>query len=159
VRPLAATQAVENALPANFAFQCNLDDAQRLGQLASILHVGGNQHEELVCRRIAHELQVIGRVLVVACDVERHHLLKEGFGDGVEGEEGVTVDGQELALGRVRAAVNVGLGLGQRRVQAQELVQPLLDSIALGVSDGLRQGDFPQLPRGLVLFRLGRLAG
>lgn len=56
----------------------------------------------MMCGRIGHELEVVGRVLVVAGDIERHHPLEKELARLVVGEESVTVHVVQLALGRVR---------------------------------------------------------
>jgi hypothetical protein len=55
----------------------------------------------VVCGRVGHELEVVGRVLVVAGHVERHHPLEKQLARFVVGEESVTVHIVQLALGRV----------------------------------------------------------
>jgi hypothetical protein len=52
-------------------------------------------------RRITHELQIIGRILVVTSHIKRYHLLKKLFRHWVEREKGIAVDIEELALGWV----------------------------------------------------------
>lgn len=98
-RLLTPAQAVEDALPADLALERNLNHAQGLREPA--LGDGSGKHKQLVSRRVAHELQVVGRVLVVTGDVQRHHLLQELFGHGVEREEGIAVNMEELALRRI----------------------------------------------------------
>mmetsp|Transcript_4402 Transcript_4402/g.7494 ORF Transcript_4402/g.7494 Transcript_4402/m.7494 type:complete len:595 (-) Transcript_4402:853-2637(-) len=118
--------------------QRHLNDAENLGELVGGLVDGCEEHKEAVGGRVAHQLQVVGRVLVVRGHVQRHHALKEELGGLVVGEQGVAIDGEELALRRVRE------GLGHRghvlrRVQAQQPVEPLLDGIVGCVADGLGQ--------------------
>lgn len=77
---------------------------------------------------VAHEDEVVWRVLVVRRDVERHHLLEEPLGGLVEGEERVPLDVVEVALARVG---QLGRGLGDvlGRVEAEELVEPFLNGV------------------------------
>jgi len=58
----------------------------------------------------------------MASNIESYHLLQEPFGDGVEREEGIAVDTEKLALGRVGAAVDVVLGSGKCGIEAEEPV-------------------------------------
>ena len=76
-RLLTPAQAVENTLSADLALQGNLNHTQRFRKTA--LGDGGGKDEKLVSRRIAHKLQVVGRVLVVTGDIESDHLLEELF--------------------------------------------------------------------------------
>mmetsp|Transcript_6623 Transcript_6623/g.23851 ORF Transcript_6623/g.23851 Transcript_6623/m.23851 type:complete len:275 (+) Transcript_6623:1571-2395(+) len=80
----------------------------------------------------------------MACHVEGHHLLQKPLGGLVVREQGVLADVEELAL------VRVGEALGDlrhvvRSVQAEQLVQPALHGVALGVPDGLLQRDLPKV--------------
>ncbi|CRK36922.1 hypothetical protein BN1708_007250 [Verticillium longisporum] len=153
-RPLAPAQRVEDALPADLTLERHLDDTQGLRKALVFLRNGRHEDVELVRRGVAHQLQIVGRVLVVAGDVQRDHLLQELFGNGVEGEEGIAVDLEELALRRVRAALAADLGPGQGRVQAEEGVEPLLDGVALGVTNRLRECDLAQRAASLETRRL-----
>ena len=60
-----------------------LHDADHVGQSSSIDIDWAEEHEQLMRRRIRHELQVIGRVLVVRCNEERDHALQERLGGRV----------------------------------------------------------------------------
>ena len=80
-----------------------MDDTERLREL--VLLRRSSEYEELMCRCILHELEVVGRVLVVTSYIQRHHLLKEFLGSRVVGEEGIAVDMKELAFVRMRASL------------------------------------------------------
>ena len=100
----------------------------------------------MLSRRVAHELKVVRRVLVVARNVERHHALEKDFGGGVEGEEGIAVDVEEFAGRRVGAALQRLLGRNRKsRIEAEELVEPLLVRVAGAVSN--RSGEIDLLER------------
>ena len=79
-------------------------------------------------------------------NIKSHHLLEELFGDRVERKEGVTVNLKQFTLRRVRAPLGVDLGLRQRRIETEHLVQPFLDGVARCISNWFGQGDFPQGP-------------
>lgn len=83
----------------------NLHNDERIGKSVRSLGQGRQEDEELLSRSVTHELKVVGRVLVVTRDVERHHALEEDFGRGVEGEEGIPIDVEELAGRRMGTAL------------------------------------------------------
>ena len=88
----------------------------------------------MVGRSVAQQLQVLGRVLVVAGHEEGHEAVEEGLAGRVVGEEGVPVDVVEAAvLGAGGAAAQVV----RTRLQAQQPVQPGLALVAAAVPDGL----------------------
>jgi hypothetical protein len=102
----------------------------------------------VVTRSVRHELQVVGRVLVVRRDVETHHPLEERFRGGVVREEGVAVDVVQLALTRVRATLKLLVtGRGEGRIEAEELVEPLLNRVSGGVTNRRGELDLLQLAR------------
>ena len=75
-------------------------------------------------------------------DVERHHSLEEDFGSGMEGEEGIAIDVEELASRGVGTALQRLLRRdGEGSVEAEKLVEPFFDWISGAVSDRSGEGD------------------
>ncbi len=101
---LALGQLAEDIGAADIALERDLDDDQRVGERALVVLERREEHKEVVRRCIRHELEVVGRVLVVGRDVERHHALEKDLARGVVRKEGVAVDVEELARRGVRAA-------------------------------------------------------
>ena len=60
----------------------------------------------------------------------------------MEGEKGIAVDIEEFALRWVRAALGVELRAREGSIEAEEVVEPLLNQIALGITNGFGQSDF-----------------
>ena len=75
----------------------NLHDDERIGKSVVAFLERREEDEEMLSRRVTHELEIVRRVLVMTRDVERHHALEEDFGGGVEGEKGVAIDVEEFA--------------------------------------------------------------
>ena len=93
-------------------------------------------------RRVRHELKIVGSVLVVGSDVESHHPLEEKFRRRVEGEEGIPVDVEELAIRRMRTSLDVLRNDG--RVEAENGVEPFLDLVSGAVTDGFLEFDLSE---------------
>lgn len=64
----------------------------------------------MMCRRVTHEHQVVGTVLVVTGYVQGHHALQKLLAEFVIREQSVTIDVEQLALIGVRTAAVDGLG-------------------------------------------------
>mmetsp|Transcript_570 Transcript_570/g.1054 ORF Transcript_570/g.1054 Transcript_570/m.1054 type:complete len:240 (+) Transcript_570:161-880(+) len=56
------------------------------------------QHKQLMCRRITHELQIIRLILVMSRHIQRHHVLQEILANLVVREERVTIHIVQFAL-------------------------------------------------------------
>lgn len=69
--------------------------------LASVWY-RGSEHEQVVCGRVAEQQQVIGRVLVVGCNIEGDHPLQCNLCYPVPREQSVPLHVEELAVIRVR---------------------------------------------------------
>lgn len=124
--------------------QRDLDDDKRVRKGALVVLEGREEDEEMVCGSVGHELQVVGRVLVVRSHVERHHPLQEHLGRRVVREQGVPVDVVQLALRGMRAPRNMSRQGGS--IEAQQRVEPLLHRVRLSIPDGLFKLDLGQRP-------------
>ena len=90
----------------------------------------------MVRRGVCQHQQIVWRVLVVRCHVQRHHLLQCNLGYLVSREEGVSFHVEELTLIRVRQHWGhswyvVGC------VEAEQLHQPVFNLIAWAIADRL----------------------
>ena len=139
----ATAEPVHDRLPRNAALERDLQHDEWFGEVRLVGGEGREEHEEVVRGRVGEQLEVVRLVLVVRRDVERHHALQEDLGRGVEAEERVARDVEELALARVWAA-HVRLPREDRCVEAEEAVQPLLDLVPRGITDGCLELDLAE---------------
>ena len=84
---------------------------------------------------VRQHLQVVWRVLVVCCRVQRPDSLQQGLCQWVVGEQCVSVQQEQLTVFRRRKHTHDAKRVGDH-IQTQETVQPRFDVVPCGVSYG-----------------------
>ncbi|EEQ41504.1 hypothetical protein CLUG_05633 [Clavispora lusitaniae ATCC 42720] len=138
---LSSRQSRPHALLRDSALQGQSHHAERVGNAAVASLSRRQEHVESVRRRVAHQSEVVGRVLVVRRHVERHHAVQKRLRHRVVREQRVSVHTEERALVRVRCSSR---SFGHTGVETQELVEPLLHRVARRVPDGLVEHHFTE---------------
>lgn len=159
--PVPAAQALHDRLPADVPLERDLQHHKRLRQRALVVLYRGQEHKQVVRGRVREQLQVVRLVLIMARHVQRHHALQEHLARRVEAEQRVARHVEQLALRGVRRAVRAA-PRHQRRVQAEQAVEPPLDLVARRVPDWRLQLDLAQracLGRGFRERLLGGAGG
>ena len=98
-----------DGLLADLSFKADLNSAKDIGGFIlalTILLQGSKKDEDGMGRSIGKELEIVGGVLVMRRDEETHQTEQKLFSCLVVGEQGLTINQEELAI------VGVGVGVG-----------------------------------------------